>query len=80
MKFPGQMFDHMVKNTSVDNYYNGIKLRSLSDNEIEDRAQDELDLTNDNDLRDWLEDVIYDEQIPSAVKARIFGISTEVEE
>lgn len=40
--FPSKQFDNWLQNTTVDNYYNGIALRELTDEEIQDNAYAKL--------------------------------------
>ncbi|QHM61064.1 hypothetical protein C7M46_01778 [Pediococcus pentosaceus] len=71
--------DDYVTNHVVDRSFRGINLRDLTDEEIEDNAQAELDRLSKDEMYDLLEDLIYDEKLAANVKARIFGIDTEVE-
>lgn len=71
--------DDYITNHVVDRSFRGIDLRDLTDEEIEDNAQAELDRLSKDEMYDLLEDLIYDEKLAANVKARIFGIDTEVE-
>jgi uncharacterized protein with ATP-grasp and redox domains len=71
--------DAFVTGNVIDRSYRGIELRDLTDEEIEDNAQAELDCLSRDEMHDLLEDLIYDEKLSANVKARIFGIDTEVE-
>lgn len=76
--FPSKQFDNWLQNTTVDNYYNGIALRELTDEEIQDNAYAKLKKMDSVDMAEMIEDLIYDNKIPAQLIAYIFGIDTEV--
>lgn len=78
MSFNTQI-DAYVTGHVIDHTYKGVDFRDLTDEEIEDNAQAELDRLSKDEMYDLLEDLIYDEKLAANVKARIFGIDTEVE-
>ncbi|MDD1387862.1 hypothetical protein [Pediococcus pentosaceus] len=78
MSFNTQI-DAYVTGHVIDRTYKGVDFRDLTDEEIEDNAQAELDRLSKDEMYDLLEDLIYDEKLAANVKARIFGIDTEVE-
>jgi hypothetical protein len=83
--------DAFVTGHVVDRSYRGVELRDLTDEEIEDNAQEKLDRMEESDLDEMydrldkedkhamLEAFIYDSVTPSSTKARVFEIDTEVE-
>lgn len=76
--FPSKQFDNWLQNTTVDNYYNGVALRELTDEEIQDKAYAKLEKMDPVDMAEMFEDLIYDNKIPAQLIAYIFGIDTEV--
>lgn len=76
--FPSKKFDNWLQNTTVDNYYNEVALRELTNEEIQDKAYAKLEKMDSVDMAEMLEDLIYDNKIPTQLIAYIFGIDTEV--